>query len=460
MADRAQFLPEIRYVLPYVARDVEAPRVGMMSRHMCDELNGICRYPESYGIRIVGLDATESSLRFRETRQLVPRACHLMKGALVAAGGSVLSMLERESGHSYVLYDPSNGEVAGRSGFASSDVDFYVRANSPEGRRAVVAEVLRNVMPPVGKVVRTQFAISWEAKLSDVYGDWHKYGGGDAVLWRFKGASRASRDKVVKVQIINRTLPRTVDAAADIDHIFATYDLDCCKWAFDDRGLYGTPRALDALVSRICRVPRERISDSLVSRMARYLKRCYDFEIEQDYRTTPPNVRIYYPKACAEVVGLVRSGLASHGVRELPLSGYDFAMICERDRDVMFTQMKAFGASGQLPYAICATPEEAKAFVEGGGQGCAPMYWAEWTMKTMNRMCEQITWMALANQSDRDAMQEACLRSLEAWKGVAHGLDLRPMFSTVPPFNQATREVMEKYWVGELRAPNNTIYIL
>lgn len=430
MSRKAQFLPSINFLFPEGA---DRLRSGMVTRYICSELS---RFPESFGIRRIVQPSVNLASKDRETCFLVPRACTVMKGALVAAGGSVLSLIEREAMNTYVSYDPQDGNVIGRCGFASSDVDFYVRAGCAESRRAVVNEVLRNVMPPVGKVVRTQFAISWEAKLDDVYGIRHRYCEGGAVLWRFKGG-----EKVVRVQIINRTLPHSEDAAADINLIFNDYDFDCCQWAFDDRGLYSTERSYKALHTRICIIPFGRISDSLVSRMARYYKRCYDFEIEGS--------PFQYPKACAEVISIVRSGNAAEGVRHLPLSGYDYASICERERDVLFTQLKAFGAGGQAPYAICATPEEADQIVASGLQASAPQYWFQWYMRTMNRMCELITWMALSDASDKDAMQQACLRSLDAWKNVLFALELYPMFEIEPPFNLCTTEVFNRYWIGE-----------
>ena len=460
--DAANFVSQIRFNLSSSAsfynEDVwDRSRCGMMSRHMCAELGGICNHPESYGIRLSAENHADRG--FKDTSRYVLEACRKMGGALIAAGGSVLAMLERESGHTYVLLDPSTGAVVGRSVFASSDVDFYVRAHTPEGRRAVVAQLLSEVMPPVGKVVRTQFAISWEAKLSDVYGPKHPFVDGTAVFWHHKG-SGPDAPKVVKVQVINKTLPRTpLDVAADVDRIFETYDLDCCKWALDDKGLYGTRRSLDALFSRICRISPEKITDSLVPRMARYLKRCYDFEIEQDFRTTPPDVRLSYPTACAEVVGMLRSGNASHAAKELPLSGYDVAFISERDRDVMWAQMKRHGSCGDVPHAICARYDEAWALVYAGSQKACIGYWNDWKMKTMGRMCESVTWMALASQRDREEMQETCLRSLAAWEAVVGALDLLPMFDTVPPFNKSTPAVYDKYWLpkGQIKP---TIFVI
>ena len=80
-------------------------------------------------------------------------------------------------------------------------------------------------------------------------------------------------------------------------------------------------------------------------------------------------------------------------------------------------------------------------------------------MKVLNKMCENVTWMALASQQDREDMRESCIRSVDAWKSVVDALDLLPMFDTIPPFNKVTREVFEKYWLGE-RPQNPQIYVL
>ena len=188
--------------------------------------------------------------------------------------------------------------------------------------------------------------------------------------------------------------------------------------------------------------------------LARYLKRCYDFEMEPLHQVPAGQMQqllampspCHYPEACKEALGLVRSGQAGHGVRELPLSGYDFASIYERDRDVLFAQLKKYGSCGAAPYAICARPEEAvSGLVYAGSQAACQSYWTEWKMKTMNKMCETITWMALESQADRNAMQEACLRTLDCWERCLFALDVYPMFDTIPPFNQLTRDVFEKY---------------
>ena len=175
--------------------------------------------------------------------------------------------------------------------FRSSDLDLYVRANSPSESWAITKELMESLNPS-GVVVRTKYAISF-------YSDMDNFPSATATIRSTLGDGGKH---FIKVQIINRVIPKTDSITDDLYHLFETFDMDCCKWACDGERFYTTDRAKDAYTSRICHVPWSRLTDSSVVRMARYYSRCYDFEIEEyDSR------RVVFPQAVQKIAEIVRS---------------------------------------------------------------------------------------------------------------------------------------------------------
>lgn len=349
-----------------------------------------------------------------------------MSGNIIAAGGSVLSAIEYAS---HVKYANNPISVCATNLRKASDIDLYVRGNSQQEILQTV-NALINYLTPAGDVTRSEYAISFYAPYDkcinsciNVFVDMH--------------AIEGFKPPYVKIQIIDRPLPRSADIKDDIAQLFSTYDFDMCKFAHDGDFFYTTDRATETFVTRICKVPYSKLTDSTISRMARYALRCYDFEIEgcgcDDER------KFNFPEATAKINLIAKSD------KTLDCDGLPSSNYAKSNANSMFKMMKAYGRNGSLPHLAFGNTEDIRYMI---GECSQPVgYMTDWKMTTLGKMCETITWMSISSESDREMMQMACVRSIQEWDQICStALKFREMFSKPPEFVGLSDEIKEKYW--------------
>lgn len=381
--------------------------VGMISRGMTglpEEKRGFMCFP--YDVK------KSYSLNLRSLQ-----LCNVMKtGSVIVAGGSVLSCIENSRS---ITVSVENGNQK----FISSDIDLFIRANSPEESRAIVDRLMVE-LKPIGVITRSRFALSYytEPGLSMYY-------------FRTVSTYKIEGRDCVKIQIIDRPIPRTDDIKQDIAHLFKTFDLECCKWATDGNMFYSTPMAIKCLSTRICQVPFDKISDAAISRMARYYLRCYDFEVIDSFGEVTK-----YPNAVAKILECIGDERARSN---MPNSSYETLSL---DHASPMTQMfKNFGVLNMSPIAICGTSEDLRHIIDVGTQ--TDRYLEEWEMEILGVMSENVTWMACDSLSDRSMVQDCCVRSVQKWKRVCRETpSLGSMFSHPPNFVRLSEECRQRYW--------------
>ena len=347
-----------------------------------------------------------------------------MAGDVIAAGGSVLATVELfNRGYRFIAAD---NDTFGHSNFTSSDMDLYVRANDAEAARAITMKLIAK-LKPFGLMVRSEFAISFHA--DSTAANRSVVGAEPETIVKDHGN--------IKVQIISHCIPHTCNIEDDISKLFASFDLDCCKWAMAPGGIYASDSAILALTNRICFVRYDKLSDSVISRMARYARRAYDFEVvklvDSEWKI------MHYPAACIKI----RETLSGSIDTLIPDSGYIQSRMKPTD-DVLFQQMQRYGANNEMPHMIVVEPEEAVAIVYGGKQSSS-FFWS-WRMETMNKMCEASTWFACESRADREDIQKIGIRSIAAWERVVKSMDLGPMFSSTPKYRIFSDETRARYW--------------
>ena len=343
--------------------------------------------------------------------------CDKMRGRVIAAGGSVLGFIEANSPFRYM-----NNNMSNSNSFLSSDLDLYIRANTPKECSDVLKELLTE-LNPIDLVQRSQFALTLTTSSRRcLYQNTHII---------------EEADTTIKVQIIEKLLPYTASIQDDIKTLFDSYDLDCCKWATDGRNIYNTARSVNAFKTRICHIPWDKITDSSVSRMAKYYQRCYDFEIEGYNKEI-----VEFPDAVSKIIEICTTS-----VNQEPLSYYDkntLSVKIEGHQNVMFCMYRTYMQNGVLPHMICGSPSDLSYIINVGKQ---PMetYFSDWMMDTMNKMCEKLLWMSL--EDERSTMQDICIRALENWKDIMQNtMNFGPMFQTCSIKASLSQSCLEKYW--------------
>jgi hypothetical protein len=395
-------------------------KLGMISRHIPPIGNG-----ESKGI----YSGTYFANSDRRLKPEIFDICKRSGGSVVAAGGSVLSAVEHLNPHSY--YNNEAGKTS-ENDFTASDLDLYIRANSAEEAQGVVQSLLEYASP-YGIVVRSRYALSFYCEADKCI----------APGWGLVALSVVHPNKdLIKVQIIDRFIPRTASPTDDINCLFETFDLDCCKWACDGYHYYTTERAIDAYRNRICYVPWQRISDSSINRMARYFERCYDFEIEgYDSR------QVVFPQAVQKIAEIIRTRKPTP---DLPMSNY--SNVGGEDSaggNPMFKMLKNYNKLGFMPYAICGTKDDAMHMVMKGTQ--PETYMFDWCLETLNKMAGTVLWLVSPNsEEDRERVRGYCITNIEGWKRItAESVSFPPMFSEPFKITSLSLEVYEKYWKPE-----------
>ena len=348
---------------------------------------------------------------------------------IVIAGGSVLAYAERASG---VRYSNEGLTIPTSNWFQSSDIDIYLRVTDHREALQVTEFFLRR-FPPVGSVRRSAYALSYECEISA----WL-----NCPVFQTAEKCICNDKKCVKLQIIDRMLPKTVIIENDIQELFSTYDLDCCKWALYANKFYTTPSAVRAFTKRICHIKWAKVTDSLIPRMARYFTRCYDFEIDgYDSRS------VEFPDAIAKILTIAGSqhpDMDSFDFNEeLPSSNYELRTIYDKH---MFHMFKNFGWRHQMPYMLCA--EERSDVWQIIMDGTQPKsYLEDWSLEMYNHMAENILWMANTCENDRSVMRDICIKSVAEWCNVCMAFKLPPMFNSAEFIGIGlTAEVFQRFW--------------
>jgi hypothetical protein len=177
--------------------------------------------------------------------------------------------------------------------------------------------------------------------------------------------------------------------------------------------------------------------------MARYYRRCYDFEIEGI-----PRVRSHsFKDAIQKILEIVTD---ENAVKDMPESNYEkqhnsyFA-----NTDPMFSIFKAHGISGEQPYMVCADPDQSAEVWQIVSQGTQPeSYMKDWSMTALGKMCEYIVWMA-NTEENRSNMQDIVIKTVNDWIDlVIKTVNLGPMFSpeTVLKPKPLSPEFLTLYW--------------
>ena len=411
---------EVRTLLPPPASPWTRRVVGMLGRNVPQDSIGIF---------------TATEWRGQINKSLIGdcfHVCNVMNQRIVVAGGAVLAYVEGSSPLTY-----HNNELCdSRSDFEASDLDVYIRGNCAAECRQTLSDLMAYLEPNSELIVRSKYAVSFYARMSKVFGKYSETYGGIRKYW-------CNHSFYIKVQVINRPMPRTQKIMQDIEHLFETYDLDCCKWASDGVRIYSTERALEALKTRKVTVRFSRLSDSAIPRMARYYGRCYDFEVENFFGNVA-----YFPDAIAKIMEIAKS--KNRDICDLPCS--DYITIGESSvmgGDPMTEMYEAYGRNGTPPHLLCGSAKDVWHLVMG--KQPEEYLKMEWCMRIMNKMCETITWMAVSNAEDREIMQKACIGSLQEWVEIMSKIDLSPMYESLVPFGNLSPEVREKYWKSAVR---------
>lgn len=350
--------------------------------------------------------------------------CRLAWGKVIVAGGCALALAESSNAYMY----HNDIDRSSKSKFRASDLDLYIRAASHSEAPDVVSNLLE-YLNPTGVVVRTKYALSFYCDISRCIEEL----GWDCIRYNPK-------TRIIRVQIIDRVVPRTASIEDDLSYLFQTYDLDCCKWASDGQKMYTTDSAIEAYVSRLCIVPWSKVTDSTIPRMARYFSRCYDFDIE-GFSTE----RTFFPGALEKIAELLRTKVS---LSDLPQSNYsttsDYSSTC--GADPMFRMFRAHGQTGAEPYMICGTKEDAMHMVLRGTQPDTYMF--DWCMETMNKMAETVLWMVSPDhEEDRAKFRECCSTTIDEWRNIMrHRVRFPRMFSEPLQLVGLSPEVFQKYW--------------
>lgn len=359
--------------------------------------------------------------------------CQQSDGRVIAAGGCVLAAAENINPYTY------HNDVDTLNKFKASDLDLYIRANSAAEAQDTIRRVLEYANP-IGDVVRTKYALSFYCAI----GRCLSVSGWDCITTTTVAHPGV---ELIKVQVIDRVIPYTASITDDIGQLFETYDLDCCKWACDGEHFYTTERAKDAYRSRICHVPWSKLTDSSLTRMARYYKRCYDFEIEgYDSR------QLIFPLAIQKIAEIIAAGKDPTG---LPSSSYaKVGEFSDVGGNPMLKMFKSYGKFGAQPYMICGIREDAMHMVMNGTQPDPYMF--DWCFETMNKMAETVLWLVSQNkEEDRVRTRGYCVETIDEWKRIMATVRFPPMFSAAQPnFTGLTTVVYEKYWMTMERIAN------
>lgn len=213
----------------------------------------------------------------------------------------------------------------------------------------------------------------------------------------------------------------TSSATDDLQPLFDYYDFDCCKFAlaFSSEGskhkMYTTSDAIKCVSTRIVTVRLDRISDSIISRMGKYWSRGFDFVIE----SYDPAL-ITFP-AMRRVIEFIKNKMTS---REMIGSVYETYGV---QNDPLMFQMKRYGKSRYIPSTIVGEGEDIMQLVAKGTQ--PERFFDDWVFTALNKMCENVLYMALGSEKDASDMRDMCCRSVDRYRADMMNIRMGPLFA-------------------------------